>query len=519
MFKNSHYDVIVAGAGPIGLMLAAELGLAGVHVAVIERRAELDTAVKAEGINAASAAAFDRRGLLPELEAVTRQLFPVNITSDGARRPKFVGHFGGIQVPSDPVDEHNPTLRDRGPAGWRLMQIPQIDVERILGRHADERGVEVVRGVELREITTDDDGVTVTTDIAGDVRAAWLVGCDGGRSLVRRLAGFDFVGTDPEIVGRQTVATVHGAEALGQGWQHTPNGLYVYGPMPGRLRTVEFDSTPMDRDSPVTADELEASVRRVSGVDVRITDIVSAAHFTDNARQATSYRRERVLLCGDAAHVHSPFSGQGLNLGIGDAVNLGWKLAGVVHGWAPDDLLDTYSEERHPIGERVLDWTRSQVAVMRGDAASHALRGVVADFLDTRDGATYYVTQTSGLGQRYELGDDAHHPLVGTTMPDIDLGDGTRLADHAHDGKALLVDLTSDHRHTERLAGYHDRLRVVCGPAHDTAPPMMLVRPDGFVAWVCDESPCNVAALDSALARWLGQPVGDIVTAGRGIRS
>ena len=199
-----------------------------------------------------------------------------------------------------------------------------------------------------------------------------------------RQAGFDFPGTDPTITFRQTEGTVEGAERLAQGgWQHTPTGVYVYGPVPGRVRTVELDGPPADRDAPVTAAEMEASLRRVSGVDVRVTEVTRGTRFTDNARQATTYRRGRVLLCGDAAHVHSPFSGQGLNLGIGDAVNLGWKLAATVQGWAPEGLLDTYTSERHPIGAWVLDWTRAQVAVMRGDAYSSALRGVVTDFLGT----------------------------------------------------------------------------------------------------------------------------------------
>ena len=230
-------------------------------------------------------------------------------------------------------------------------------------------------------------------------------------------------------------APCEGAERLGRGWQHTPAGVYVYGPGPGRVRTVELDGPPADREAPVTAAEMEASLRRVSGVDVRVTEVVSGTRFTDNARQATTYRRGRVLLCGDAAHVHSPFSGQGLNLGIGDAVNLGWKLAATVQGWAPEGLLDTYTSERHPIGAWVLDWTRAQVAVMRGDAYSRALRGVVTDFLGTRDGATYYVKRISGLWQRYDLGDG--HPLVGATMPNLRLDDGTRLADHTHDGPGL----------------------------------------------------------------------------------
>jgi hypothetical protein len=247
---------------------------------------------------------------------------------------------------------------------------------------------------------------------------------------------------------------------------------------------------------------MEASLRRVSGVDVRVTEVAGGSRFTDNARQATTYRRGRVLLCGDAAHVHSPFSGRGLNLGIGDAVNLGWKLAATVQGWAPEGLLDTYTSERHPIGAWVLDWTRAQVAVMRGDDYSRALRGVVTDFLGTRDGATYYVKRISGLWQRYDLGDG--HPLVGATMPDLRLDDGTRLADHAHQGRALLVDLAGDDEPAALAKPYAGRLELVRGSSDGAGLSGLLVRPDGFVAWASADGASDPAGLEAALTRWLG---------------
>jgi hypothetical protein len=266
--------------------------------------------------------------------------------------------------------------------------------------------------------------------------------------------------------------------------------------------TVEFDGPPADREALVTAAEIEASLRRVSGVDVRVTEVIGAARYTDNARQATTYRRGRVLLCGDAAHVHSPFSGQGLNLGLGDAVNLGWKLAATVRGWAPEGLLDTYTSERHPIGAWVLDWTRAQVAVMRGDVDSRALRGVVSDFLGTRDGATYYVKRVSGLWQRYDLGDG--HPLVGATMPNLRLGDGTRLADHTHEGRALLVDLAGDDQLAALAKPYAGRLELVRGSSDGAGVSGLLVRPDGFVAWASADGASDPAGLEAALTRWLG---------------
>jgi 2-polyprenyl-6-methoxyphenol hydroxylase-like FAD-dependent oxidoreductase len=518
MTTEMDYDVLVAGAGPVGLMLAIELRLAGVRVLVVEQRTELDTAGKAGAINTASAEAFERRGLLAALQAreVTMKAGAAIGSPGQRRRPPSVGHFGGIQVPADPVDADDPSLRGRGPAWY--VQVPQVEVERVLGERAAELGVEVRRGVEVAGFDAAEGGVTVHL-LGGDhVRVAWLVGCDGGRSLVRKQAGFDFPGTDPTITFRQTEGIVEGAERLEQGgWQYTPTGVYVYGPVPGRVRTVELDGPPADREAPVTAAEMEASLRRISGVDVRVTEVTSGTRFTDNARQATTYRRGRVLLCGDAAHVHSPFSGQGLNLGIGDAVNLGWKLAATVAGWAPEGLLDSYTSERHPIGAWVLDWTRAQVAVMRGDAYSSALRGVVTDFLGTPDGATYYVKRISGLWQRYDLGNG--HPLVGASMPDLRLDDGSRLSDHAHRGRALLVDLAGDDELAALAKRYAGRVELVRGhsdgPNSADSPDSaggpngagasgLLVRPDGFVAWASADGVSDPAGLEAALARWLG---------------
>jgi len=488
---SMEFDVLVAGAGPVGLMLATELRLAGARVLVVERRTDLDTAIKAGAINTASAEALDRRGLL-------RRLFPEAPDAAESRRPPFVGHFAGIQVPADPLDEEDPGLRGR------FFMVPQAEVERILGQRAAELGVEVWRGAEVGGFDADEAGVTVHLAGRADVRVGWLVGCDGGRSLVRRLAGFEFPGTDPEITGRQAVVTMAGAERLGRGWQHTPTGVYVHGPMPGRVRTVEFDGPPADRQAPVTAAEIEASLRRVSGIDVHVSEVISAARYTDNARQATDYRRGRVLLCGDAAHVHSPFSGQGLNLGLGDAVNLGWKLAATVQGWAPEGLLDTYTSERHPIGAWVLDWTRAQVALMRGDTGTRALRGVVGDFLGTRDGATYYVQRISGRWQRYDLGNG--HPLVGAAMPDLRLDDGTRLADHTRAGRTLLVDLTGDDQVAARAKPYAGRLDLVRASSDGAGASGLLVRPDGFVAWASAAGASDPTGLEAALTRWLGCP-------------
>lgn len=516
--RATDYDVVVAGAGPTGLMLACELALAGTAVVVVERLPEPDTTIKAGAINTPSAVAFDRRGLLPAM-ATVQELRLAEVTEflrahapDGQATaksaPKFAGHFAGIPMYGDLLDTSDPDFAHLGPAG-NIGLVPQADLERVLLERAVALGVELRRGVELEGFDADDEGVSVRTS-RGTIRAGWLVGCDGGRSTVRRLAGFDFPGTAPEITGHQAVVELEGAQALGSGWQSTDTGVYVHGPFPGRILTVEFDGPPADRDAPVTAEELETSLRKVSGADVRVTKVVTATRFTDNARQASTYRKGRVLLAGDAAHVHSPFGGQGLNLGIGDAMNLGWKLAATVHGTAPEGLLDTYTAERHPIGAWVLEWTRAQIAVMRLTPHAQAMRSVVRDLMGTVTGTTYFVKKILGVWQTYDLPGD--HPLTGHSAPDLVLADGTRLADHLHDGKALLLDLgAAGPGLLDRAEGFGDRVRTVTARCTSyPGPAALLVRPDGFVAWATDRENAgnaeDTAGLDAALGQWLGAP-------------
>lgn len=340
------------------------------------------------------------------------------------------------------------------------------------------------------------------------VHAHWLVGCDGGRSTVRKLAGFAFPGTDPQITGHQALVEMTGSEALRPGWNPTDTGMYVHGPMPGRILTVEFDGPPADREAEVTARELQASLRHVSGAEVTIDEVHTATRFTDHARQAADYRAGRVLLAGDAAHVHSPFGGQGLNLGLGDAMNLGWKLAAVVRGRAPEGLLDSYTAERHPIGAWVLGWTRAQIALMRPEAPARALRDVVAELAGSVAGTTYFAKKISGISHRYDLPGD--HPLVGRSAPDLELADGTRLADLLHDGRALLLDLADSAAPRVRAEGYDERVRVVTGTCPGRPDPAgLLVRPDGIVAWAADtgDGPDGLA---DALSRWFGDPSGEL---------
>ncbi|MEV8443019.1 FAD-dependent monooxygenase [Actinosynnema sp. NPDC051121] len=551
------FDVVVAGAGPTGLMLACELRLHGAQVVVLERLTEPDTTVKAGSVNVPTVEALRRRGLLADLAAVQDAVLadmarlrkpgpdgaPPSLDAMRAGMRKIGGHFGGLFKldPSrlDPADEDLAITNANA-----IATVPQSELERILADWAARLGVQVRRGVEVAGFTQDEDGVTVSTEVAeaagavgaaeaagagaaagaaeavgaaeaarvagiagagavggGSLRARFLVGCDGGRSVVRKVAGFDFPGTEPTITGHQAMVAIDHPERLPTGWTRTDTGMLVHGPMPGRILTVEFDGPPADRDAPVTREELETSLRHVSGADVRITEVRSATRFTDNARQATTYRNGRVLLAGDAAHVHSPFGGQGLNLGLGDAVNLGWKLAAVATGRAPHHLLDTYTAERHPIGARVLEITRAQVALMRPGPHTTALREVVSDLIDTADGNAYFVKLIAGLDQHYDL--PGEHRLVGHLMPLLDLADGRTTADHCLPGGPVLFDL-ADSADLRALAGNHARV-VTTKAVRDDAPAALLVRPDGYVVWAADRGD-GPAGLAEALDLWCPPP-------------
>ena len=257
--------------------------------------------------------------------------------------------------------------------------------------------------------------------------------------------------------------------------------------------------------APITLEMLQRSLRKVSETSVTLTAIHAATRWTDNARQAATYRLGRVLLAGDAAHVHSPFGGQGLNLGLGDAMNLGWKLAATVKGTAPETLLDTYTTERHPIGAWALEWTRAQVALMRPKPHARALTSIAQDLIATRDGATYFAKKISGVWQRYELRGD--HPLIGRSAPDFEFEDETRLGEHLAEGRALLIDFSSDNRLCVLGSRWGRRLKILrIAPKEATPVTALLVRPDGYVAWASNDSP-DLESLSIALSEWLGTAV------------
>ncbi|MFJ5222200.1 FAD-dependent oxidoreductase [Streptomyces sp. NPDC088400] len=533
--KADVTDVVVAGGGPVGLLLAAELRLAGVSVTVVERLIEGSREIKARGINGRSAQALARRGLRARLDAESAKYgggFAAFVrkgadrdtdtrTAGGtdARTPsgtdtgsassadvrsassrdarlsgRFVGHFAGLLLSAVPGLEMPPG------AG-----VPQQALEHLLGAWVAELGVRVLRGHEITGFAQDEDGVTVramTADGEVTVRGGYLVGCDGGRSTVRKLAGFDFPGTAPTMTGYQAVVTMDHPERLAGGWNFTDTGMYVHDTLPGRILIAEFDGPPADRSAELTAAEVQDSLRRVSGADVTITAVETATRFTDNTRQAATYRMGRILLAGDSAHVHPPFGGQGLNLGLQDAANLGWKLAATVRGRAPDGLLDSYTAERHPVAARVLANTRAQLTIMRRDEHSRAMRELFGELIAAPGVTERLVNMVQGLDIRYEMG-PATHPLTGRHVPDLPgVEDAMRFL------RPVLFDLADSAKLRAAVDGWADRVDVCTLPG-STELTALLVRPDGYVAWAADgeTDATDLDALRHALGKWFGDPL------------
>jgi 2-polyprenyl-6-methoxyphenol hydroxylase-like FAD-dependent oxidoreductase len=321
--------------------------------------------------------------------------------------------------------------------------------------------------------------------------------------MVRKAGGFRLAGTDPEFTGYSVQIEMAALDRLEPGRHYTPTGMYTY-QKPGTVAMVDFDGGAFHRSAPITLDHVQAVLRKISGTDVTVTALELATTWTDRACQAMAYRKGRVLLAGDAAHLHSPLGGQGLNLGMGDAMNLGWKLAATVKGFAPDGLLDSYFSERHPVGAQILDWSRAQVALMRPSAATRALAAIIRDLIDTRDGATYFAERVWGVSVRYDLGDS--HPLVGRSVPDFELVDGAKLGELLRNGRGLLLDFDVRAPLQAVASRWPDRITYLASDAKDQlSSTALLVRPDGFVAWASDAAP-DVAEAALAISRWFGEP-------------
>jgi 2-polyprenyl-6-methoxyphenol hydroxylase-like FAD-dependent oxidoreductase len=493
-----EHAVVIAGGGPTGLMLAGELALAGVDAVIVERRPDQDLpGSRAGGLQSRTIEVLDQRGIADRFIA------------EG--QIAQVAGFGMIRLDISDF----PTRHPYGLGLW------QKHIERILAGWVAELDVPIQYGTELTGFAQDDAGVDVALSDGRRVRAQYLVGCDGGRSLVRKTAGIAFPGWDattsallaevemteePELGVRRTASGTH---ALGKVEYEVVDGKVVY--QPGGSVGVMLTEREVGTREP-TLDDLRAGLVAVYRTDFGLRSAAWISRFTDVTRQAAAYRDRRVLLAGDAAHVHWPVGGQGLNTGVQDAVNLGWKLAQVVTGISPETLLDTYHGERHPVGARVLRNTMAQVALTRVDDRTEALRESVSDLLGMEEPRRRFGAMMSGLDIHYDLGEG--HPLLGRRMPDLDLvtADGPlRLFTLLHNARPVLLNL-GEPGSFDRVPRA-DRVRLVearyDGPwelpalGAVAAPSAVLVRPDGYAAWVGDGSDVGLAA---ALTAWFGPP-------------
>lgn len=505
MKQDQPHDVIISGAGPVGLFLACELALAKCKVLILEKAESPQSPFKqlpfgVRGLSTPSIEALYRRGLLEELEIHKRLKNPhANTIQQGPRRQ--VGHFAGIPFHEGNIDTSKWKHRLESSPETNLISEMQ-EMETILTRRAETLGVEIKRGLPLTSFHQTDERVTVQSGNQS-FQGQWLVGCDGARSVVRKSGGFEFAGTDPEFTGYSTKVDIVDPEKLSPGRNITERGMYLQS-QPGFIVLQDFDSGEFhSSEKPITLEHVQEVLRRISNTDVTISALHFATTWTDRARQATSYRNGRILLAGDAAHIHSPLGGQGLNLGLGDAMNLGWKLAATIHKKAPEDLLDTYFSERHPIGAQVLDWSRAQVMIMKPNPQAQALNSIMRDLMETRDAATYMAARVWGIFTHYDLGDS--HPLVGYSVPNFEFEDGRRIGEYMLDGQGILLDFESKTSLKTLANEYGDRIKYVSGRAKEQLGlSAALVRPDGIVAWASDNEPDEQSFRQSA-SKWFTQ--------------
>jgi 3-(3-hydroxy-phenyl)propionate hydroxylase len=484
----TEHAVMIAGGGPTGLMLAGELALAGVDVAIVERRASQDLiGSRAGGLHSRTIEVLDQRGIADRF------------LSQG--QVAQVAGFAWIRLDISDF----PT---RYPYGLALVQN---HIERILAGWVGELGVPIYRGREVTGFAQDDTGVDVGLADGQSLRAAYLVGCDGGRSLIRKTAGIEFPGWDPSI--SNLIAEVEMSEEPEWGTRRDDKGIHALRRLEDgkRVGVMVTEQHPGSVGEP-TMQDLSEALTAVYGTDYGVHSPTSISRFTDMTRQAASYRNGRVLLAGDAAHVHYPVGGQGLNIGVQDAVNLGWKLGQVVKGASPESLLDTYQAERHPIAARVLQSTMAQTALLRPDDRTSALRDIVSELLSMDEPRKRIAGMMSGLDIQYDLGEG--HPLLGRRMPDLDLvtlSSPLRVFTLLHDARPVLLNLGEPGSFD--ITPWADRVQVIDAEytgnwelpvlGQVPAPAAVLIRPDGYVAWVGDGTD---RGFRDALTTWFGSP-------------
>ncbi|XVS60586.1 rifampin monooxygenase [Actinosynnema sp. CA-299493] len=467
-------DVIVVGGGPTGLMLAGELRLHDVHVLVLDKQTKPTEVVRALGLHARSVEVMDQRGLLERFLAHGRQ------------HP--IGGFAGIPQPPPRLDTAHPYV----------LGIPQPTTDRLLAERATELGAEIRRGAELVGLTQDDDGVTADLADGARLRARYLVGCDGGRSTVRKLLGVAFPGEPSRtetLLGEMEVTASPGTVTAVVAEVRKTQVRFGLMPLGDGLHRVIAPAEGVSEDRvPPTLEEIKHQLRAYAGTDFGVHSPRWLSRFGDATRQAERYRTGRVLLAGDAAHVHPPVGGQGLNLGVQDAFNLGWKLAAQVNGWAPDALLDSYHAERHPVAAAVLDNTRAQMQLMSPEPGARAVRRLIAELMEFDEVNRHLAEKITATAVRYDFGEG--HDLLGRRLRDVRLGHGRRLYGLTHQGRGLLLDQTG------RLsaAGWADRVDHVVDVSEELDAPAVLLRPDGHVAWVGEDQD----DLTGHLPTWFG---------------